>query len=121
MRQHVLALSFLSLAACSSLSWKGRETTSNTNPEGVDPRALANGYESRAFYSDVRRRMDGRSNAFGRDMLKIVDFIDRHFWNYDADDPYVNYSTDTTWFQQLGRFTLYEVSSVPGMDSLLKK
>lgn len=124
MRQLALAISFLSLAACSSFTWRGHSAglTDEQREAGLkDTSALATKYESSRFYSDVRRRSDGRTNAFGRDLLKIVDFIDRHFWNYDANDPYVNYPTETTWFEQLGRFTLYEATSVPGVDALTKK
>ncbi len=50
-------------------------------------------YENEKFFSGVRRRMDGRSNAIGRDLDNITALIDRHFFNYSVDDPYVNFPT----------------------------
>ena len=52
----------------------------------------------------VRRRADGRSNAFGRDLASIQSTIDRHFFNYSSDDPYVNVETNTSSGGHLLRF-----------------
>jgi len=81
---------------------------------------LSTAHDTETFFRGLRRRNDGRSNAFGRDLMKIQDFIDRHFWNYDPNDPYVNYPSDTTTFEHLGRFGLTTITSVPGVDGLTK-
>lgn len=124
MRKLALALLLLPLAACHTFGWGGESgsVTAEQRKRGVkDVSALANDYETQSFFRSVRRRMDGRNNAFGRDLMGITDFFDRHFWNYSADDPYVNYPSDTTKIEHLGRFGLTLVSSVPGVDELTNR
>ena len=121
MRTLALALCILPVAACSSFTWSGHGSGLNNEQRerGLqDVTALSNKYESEAFYREVRRRSDGRNNAFGRDLMMINDFIDRHFWNYDANDPAVNYPSDTTKFEHLGRWTLSTATMVPGFDEI---
>ena len=48
--------------------------------------------------------------------MNISDFIDRHFWNYNVNDPYINYPSNTTKLEHLGRFGLVTLSSIPPID-----
>lgn len=112
MRKLVLALLLLPMAACSSLS-------SEQESRGIRSVAsLSNEYESGVFWHRLRQRSDGRNNAWGRDLMKINDFFDRHFWNYDVNDPTVNYPSDTTKLDHLGRFGMSVLTSVPGVDEI---
>lgn len=86
-----------------------------------DVSQLANEYETQSFFRSVRRRMDGRNNAFGRDLMKVTDFLDRHFWNYDANDPYINYPSNTTKLEHIGRFGLTTASSFPLVDEITNR
>jgi len=70
-----------------------------------DPAQMADEYSAATKWAAVRARRDGRVNAFGRDLGKIQDMIDRHFFNYSTSDPLVNYSTDETVLSQLGNFS----------------
>jgi hypothetical protein len=124
MRKLALALALLPLAACSTFGWEGQGAgvSKDQKNRGIkDPSALANEYNSQQFFREVRRRSDGRNNAFGRDMMAITDFMDRHLWNYDANDPYINYPSDTTKFEHLGRFGLMTLTSVPGVDEVVNR
>ncbi|MGE3175152.1 MAG: hypothetical protein AB7O97_21165 [Planctomycetota bacterium] len=121
MRKLALALSLLSLAACQNFSWQGhgQGLSDEQKQLGIkDVSALADQYETEAFFRGVRRRNDGRNNAFGRDLMAIQDFIDRHFWNYDKNDPYVNYPSNTTKFNHVGRFAMVTLSSLPPIDEI---
>jgi len=124
MRKIALALSILPLfAGCSSFGWAGHggSLSDEQRRNGLkDVQTLSTAHDTETFFRGLRRRNDGRSNAFGRDLMKIQDFIDRHFWNYDPNDPYVNYPSDTTTFEHLGRFGLTTITSVPGVDGLTK-
>lgn len=85
------------LASCSSFSWQGRSSDKSMADASrglKDLPTLTQEYETSKFFAGVRRRMDGRSNAFSRDMDNISTLIDRHFFNYSADDPYVNFPTE---------------------------
>ena len=124
MRKLALVLAVLPFAACSSFTWQGRgaDLSEEQKARGLkDVTALANEHESQRFFRDVRRRSDGRNNAFGRDLMKISDFFDRHLWNYDVNDPFVNYPSDTTKLEHLGRFTLVTATSLPGVDELTNR
>ena len=124
MRKLALVLTLLPLAACSSFGWEGQGTsvTEDQKKRGIkDVASLSSEYNSQAFFRDVRRRSDGRNNAFGRDMMAITDFMDRHLWNYNANDPYINYPSDTTKFEHLGRFGLMTLTSVPGVDEVVNR
>jgi hypothetical protein len=121
MRNIALALVVLPLAACSTFGWDGQGAgvTKEQQARGIkDVTALANEYETESFFRNVRRRSDGRNNAFGRDLMKVSDFIDRTFWNYDANDPYVNYPSNTTKLEHVGRFGLTTVSGLPLVDEI---
>lgn len=119
-----LVLTLLPLAACSTFGWEGQgaSLTDAQKKRGLkDVAALSSEYESQSFFRSVRRRSDGRNNAFGRDLMKVSDFIDRHFWNYDANDPYVNYPSNTTKLEHIGRFGLTTVSGLPLVDEVTNR
>lgn len=124
MRKLALALTVLSLASCQSFSWRGHGAGLSSDQKQVgikDIAALSNQYETEAFFRGVRRRNDGRNNAFGRDLMKIQDFIDRHFWNYDSTDPNVNYPSETSKLEHVGRFFLVTGSSLPAVDEVMTR
>jgi hypothetical protein len=109
------------MAACSTFGWEGQGAgvTQEQQQRGIkDVAALANKYETQAFFRSVRRRSDGRNNAFGRDLMNITDFLDRHLWNYDASDPYINFPSNTTKFEHIGRFGLNTAAGLPFVDEL---
>ncbi len=124
MRKLALVLTLLPLAACSTFGWEGQGAgvTKDQKARGIkDVAALSNEYNSQQFFREVRRRSDGRNNAFGRDLMAIQDFIDRHVWNYDVNDPYVNYPSNTTKLEHIGRFGLMTLSSVPLVDEVTNR
>lgn len=124
MRQFALVLTLLPFAACSSFSWQGQgaELTEEQQKRGIqDVAALSSTYETQSFFRSVRRRSDGRNNAFGRDLMRIQDFMDRHLWNYDVNDPYVNFPSNTTKLEHMGRFGLTTVSSLPFVDEVTNR
>ena len=124
MRKFALALTFLPLAACSTFSWEGQgaNLTEEQQKRGIkDVASLSSAYESQSFFRSVRRRSDGRNNAFGRDLMSVADFIDRHCWNYDANDPYINFPSNTTKLEHAGRFALTTVSSLPLVDEVTNR
>lgn len=114
MRKLALVLTLLPIAACSTSG-----VTKEQRERGIQSvSSLSSKYERDAFFTRVRQRSDGRNNAWGRDLNAIQDFIDRHFWNYDPNDPYVNYPSDTTKLEHLGRFGLTTLTSIPGVDEI---
>jgi hypothetical protein len=125
MRKLALVLTLLPLAACSNfLNWKGQGAgvSKEQHERGIrDVGALSSEYQSKHFYRDVRRRSDGRNNAFGRDLMSVQDFLDRHLWNYNQNDPSVNYPSDTTKLEHVGRFGLGVVTSVPLVDEITNR
>lgn len=124
MRKFALALALSPLAACSTFGWEGQGAgiTAEQRSRGIkDVAALSNEYNSQQFFREVRRRSDGRNNAFGRDLMSIQDFLDRHLWNYNANDPYINYPSDTTKLEHLGRFGLTAASSLPLVDEVTNR
>jgi len=105
------------MAACSS--FRGDGLTDEQESRGIKSVAsLSSKYERGTFWGRLRQRSDGRNNAFGRDLSKIADFFDRHLWNYDANDPYINYASNTTKMEHFGRFGVTALSSVPGVDEI---
>lgn len=109
MRKLAIVLALLPFAACSSAG-----LTAEQRKLGIKSvSSLSSDYESGSFWTRWRQRNDGRANAFGRDMQSMADFFDRHFWNYDVNDPYVNYPTDTGRLTHVGRFGATVVSSTP--------
>jgi hypothetical protein len=124
MRKLALVLALLPLAGCSSFGWEhqNESLTEEQKERGVkDPAVLVNEYNSQQFFRDVRRRSDGRNNAFGRDLMAISDFMDRHLWNYNANDPSVNYPSNTTKLEHVGRFGLVTVTSLPLVDEITNR
>ena len=126
MRKLAIVLTLLPLlGACKNFGWGGPNTSTLTEEQKkhgiVDVATLANAHESQVFFTGVRQRSDGRNNAFGRDLDNIVNFWDRYFWNYDKDDPYVNYPSNTTKLEHVGRFGLTTLTTVPGVDEITKR
>jgi hypothetical protein len=78
--------------SCSSFTWKGREGV-------ADPQAAARGiktidqleeeYDSQRYWDFWRRNWDQRVGAIRRDLHEIHRGFDRHFFNYDWNDPYL--------------------------------
>jgi hypothetical protein len=121
MRTLALSLLLLPIAACSNFSWKGHggSLTEEQKELGIrDVAQLATAYENESFYRGLRRRNDARSNAFGRNLMKMQDFIDRHFWNCDPNDPSVHYPSETSMFEHVGEFLLVTGTSIPPMDGI---
>jgi len=121
MRKFALVLALLPMAACSTFGWDGQGAgiTQEQQQRGIkDVAALANEYDTESFFRGVRRRSDGRNNAFGRDLTSISTFLDRHLWNYDENDPYINFPSRTTKLEHVGRFGLNTVSSLPLVDEI---
>ncbi len=124
MRKLALVLTLLPLAACSTFGWDGQGAglSNDQKDRGIkDVAALSSEYNQQHFYRQVRRRSDGRNNAFGRDLMAIQDFMDRHLWNYNANDPYINYPSDTTKLEHVGRFGLMTASSLPLVDEVTNR
>lgn len=122
MRQFALVLSLLPLAACSSLGLDGKDTYRTSGDREIKSvSSLESRYQKNQFFGELRRRNDGRNNAFGRDLMAMQDFIDRHIWNYNQNDPYVNYRSNTTKIEHVGRFGLMQASSVPGVDEIVTR
>jgi len=92
----------------SCITWKGAgvSTLSASQKEmGLeDVGSLARNYEINKYWKDTRHRYQGRANAFGRGLSNIQNTFDRHFWNYSANDPYVNYESSVTNTEHLLRF-----------------
>jgi hypothetical protein len=99
------------MVACSS--WGGGLTPEQEARGIKSVSSLSSSYESGAFWTRLRQSSDGRSNAFGRDLRAVGDFIDRHIWNYDANDPYINYPTDTTRLGHTARLGASAVAATP--------
>ena len=112
MRTLALTLLVCCLPSC-AMSWEGAGsglTKDQLQRDIVDVSALASDYEAKVYFTDLRRRQDGRANAFGRDLRQIGVTIDRHFFNYSPNDPYVNYETDTGYLDHMMRFALSSVA-----------
>lgn len=125
MRKFALVLTILPvLAACQNFGWEGAggKISPEQKARGIkDVQALSSAHETESFFRGVRRRSDGLNNAFGRDLMSIQSFWDRYFWNYDANDPYVNYPSDTTRLEHVGRFGLSTVTSLPVIDDVTRR
>ena len=109
MRKLVLLLPLIvATTACSSFSWQGKQSSNLTDEQkaaGIkDIRALEDEYESTTHWAAMRRRGDGRRNAFGRGLNNISETFGRHFLNYSKHDPYVNYPSNVGYLQHTGRF-----------------
>jgi hypothetical protein len=111
------------LAACQSFTWKGQSAPSaDEMARGVkDLPSLTTAYETDKFFSGVRTRMDGRSNAFSRDMDNIIATIDRHFFNYSADDPYVNFPTQYSILDHSLRTGVRLVTPMPLVQEAMRR
>lgn len=95
----IVLLAFL-LGACRNFTWQNR---AGMSPEArqmglQDVSTLATEYANERKWRDVRRIMDGRTNALARDFASFWAVIDRHFFNYSPTDPYVNFETDENFY-----------------------
>ena len=107
MKKLALVAPLLLLSAC-NISWpgQGRGTNENSTNDVTDVAALQGQYDTQKYFGDLKRRKDGRENAFGRDLDAITATVDRHFFNYSADDPYVNHPSTASAFNHIMRFTI---------------
>jgi hypothetical protein len=125
MRKLALVLTILPvLAACKNFGWEGAGGTMSDEQKarGIkDVQALSSAHDTENFWRGARRRSDGLNNAFGRDLMAIQSFWDRYFMNYDASDPYVNYPSDTTRLEHLGRFGMSTVTALPVIDDITRR
>lgn len=105
----------LATTACQGFTWHGQGSGVTEQQAALGIKSvseLASDYESRTYYRGLRRRMDGRANAFGRDLSSIQSSFGRHFLNYSEDDPYVNYPSNSSSLGHMGRFTTTFVGSL---------
>jgi hypothetical protein len=112
------------LTSCSSFSWKGQgsEVTPADASRGLkDVPTLTKDYETQKFFAGVRRRMDGRSNAFSRDLDNITATIDRHLFNYSVDDPYVNFPTEYDILDHSMRTAVKTVTPMPLGQEVMRR
>ena len=97
----------LALMCSCQMTWRGQGggVTPEQAARGIkDPTALVREYETESYWRGVRRRMDGRANALGRDLNSIATTVDRQFFNYSPSDPYVNFSSSVGTTDHLLRF-----------------
>lgn len=111
----LVPLALLSLSACGSFTWEPHSAglSRDAHALGVeDVRTLAAQYSNERKWRDVRRTMDGRTNALARDLGGFWSSIDRYLFNYSANDPYVNFETDENYYTT----TLYSLGSGVGTN-----
>lgn len=119
-----LSASLAFLASCGAFTWKGRsgDTSTADASRGLkDVATLTSEYETDKFFSGLRRRMDGRSNAFSRDLDSITATIDRHLFNYSVDDPYVNFPTEYGPIDHSLRSMVKTVTPMPLAQDLMRR
>lgn len=120
----VLSASLALLASCGSFTWRGQsgDLSGTDASRGLkDVATLTKDYETARFFTGLRRRMDGRSNAFNRDLESLTSTIDRHFFNYSADDPYVNFPTEYGPIDHTLRTAVTTVAPLPLAQDVLRK
>ncbi|HLU40554.1 MAG TPA: hypothetical protein VK081_14310 [Planctomycetota bacterium] len=111
-------------ASCSTFTWRGQASDSGmADPSrGLkDMATLSSEYETEKFFAGIRRRMDGRSNAFSRDLDSITATIDRHLFNYSVDDPYVNFPTEYGPIDNTLRSAVKTVAPLPVTQDLMRR
>lgn len=121
---HALAIVSLALLSSCAFSWKGQssEVSAQDASRGLkDVPTLTKQYETQKLFAGLRRRMDGRSNAFARDMDSIVSTLDRHMFNYSADDPYVNFPTEYSILDHSLRTAVKVVTPLPLVQEGLRR
>ena len=122
MRKFALVLALLPMASCSTFFGGPGATetvTAEQRARGIKPIAnLTDAYTQDRYVQQIRSRTMGLNNAWGRDFASISRFIDRHIWNYDANDPSVNYPSSTTKLQHVGDFGVNVVTAVPLVDEV---
>ena len=115
----------LLLSAC-NITWPGQgRGTGEASTKNVDDIAALQGqYDTTHYFESLRRRKEGLENAFGRDLDSITATIDRHFFNYSADDPHVNHPSSASHFNHLMRFglnTTYPMVSYVETGSIVRR
>ena len=112
MRKTLLALPLiLGMASCANFTWQGQGSDQSAGGRRVkDIAELNRQYETTRLWSSVRARRDGRVNAFGRDLASLMDTLDRHLFNYSPSDPAVNFPTDLTLVDHIGRIGVTAVA-----------
>lgn len=81
--------------------------------DGYDVASLNDRTERSTYYRNLNLRRAGLTNALDRDLNNITTFIDRHFFNYSVDDPYVNFPTRSSRIGKSGGFVLDELIVTP--------
>ena len=102
------------LPSCVTWAGQGKGVSDSDRAKGLrDVASLAKEQEAREYYRSLRQRRDGLTNALGRDLDNITAFIDRHFFNYSKDDPYVNFPTESTRLEHVFGFALDTTVATP--------
>ncbi len=107
-----LSLLVLPFAACSSVK------SDHSSMSVEDIASMDADFESEVRSRERERRTAGRANAFGRSLTRITNFVDKYFWNYDVNDPYVNHPTRVGTLSHTGRFLVDTVTAVPFLDQI---
>ena len=125
MRKFALVLALLPMASCSTFFGGpgARETvTAEQRARGIKPvSVLTSAYNQDRYLGAVGRRSAGISNAFGRDLASITSFMDRHIWNYNQNDPYINAPSQATRLQHVGAFGVDFVTAMPLVDEVTSR
>ena len=82
----------VALTSCGSFTWKGRGSGVDKESAELgikDPVQLKADYDAERYWSFWRNNWDGRMMAIRRDFHMLHQSIDRHFFNYDWNDPYL--------------------------------
>jgi len=119
-----LSASLALFASCRTFTWRGQsaDVTAAEASRGIkDVPTLSQEYETAKFFAGLRRRMDGRSNAFARDLDNITSTIDRHLFNYSVDDPYVNFPTQYSMVDHSLRTAVTTVTPMPLAQELMRR
>ena len=78
MRTFALVIALLPLGACSWFGLDGKSSYRESGDREIKSvSSLERTHKRNQFFGELRRRNDGRNNAFGRDLMAIQDFIDR--------------------------------------------
>ena len=103
-------LALVLLGACQSFSWTGEPGDPDSGLANVG--AMAGQYETESYWRNHRRSIDGLTNALSRDLGGITATFARHFMNYSATDPYVNYETENGYLREVGKWAVSFTNTV---------